>query len=190
MLVLCALMLMLVSCLQEALERCFFVDSKGLVCKSRMAGLQAHKVPFAHDVPFCPDLKSAVAALRPTVLIGEERCPCLGAYDLRVALSCELTHRGRTWLHATHSGLHKLSPGCAPTRVSAGVSTVPGAFSEEVVRTMASLNTRPIIMPLSNPTSKSECTFEQAYRSAAASSLLGWVALCLCRITDTSKLQV
>ncbi|HEX4357879.1 MAG TPA: NAD-dependent malic enzyme [Pseudonocardia sp.] len=37
-----------------------------------------------------------------------------------------------------------------------GLSTAAGAFTEEVVRTMAGQVQRPIIMPLSNPTSRSE----------------------------------
>lgn len=34
--------------LEEARKQCYFLDSKGLVCKSRLAELQHHKIPFAH----------------------------------------------------------------------------------------------------------------------------------------------
>ena len=98
--------------LQEARQRCYFMDSKGLVVASRKHSLQPHKISFAHNLKECETILEAVEYIKPTVLIG--------------------------------------------------VSTMYGAFDEEVLQAMATLNDRPIIFPLSNPTSKSECTFAQA----------------------------
>jgi malate dehydrogenase (oxaloacetate-decarboxylating)(NADP+) len=50
-----------------------------------------------------------------------------------------------------------------PTAI-VGVSTVPRAFDQRVVEAMSRMNQRPIVFALSNPTSKSECSAEDAYR--------------------------
>lgn len=97
---------------EVARQRCWLVDSKGLVVKSR-EGLAAQKLPYAHDHPPVTDFLTALNTLKPTGIIG--------------------------------------------------VAAVGGTFTPEVLRAMADLNERPIVFALSNPTSKAECTAEQAY---------------------------
>jgi malate dehydrogenase (oxaloacetate-decarboxylating)(NADP+) len=96
-----------------ARERCWFVDTKGLVVKGRDGTLAEHKVPYAHEFPFIATLAEAVKVLRPTALIG--------------------------------------------------VSGMASGFTREIVEAMTAVNEKPIIFALSNPTSKAECTAEQAY---------------------------
>jgi malate dehydrogenase (oxaloacetate-decarboxylating)(NADP+) len=97
----------------EAHSRCWFIDSKGLVVKSR-TDLAEHKLPYGVEHKPLTDHMDIINAFLPTALIG--------------------------------------------------VSAQHGAFNEAILRRMAKINERPIVFALSNPTSKAECTAEEAYR--------------------------
>jgi malate dehydrogenase (oxaloacetate-decarboxylating)(NADP+) len=96
----------------EARERCWFVDSTGLVVKSR-TDLTEHKLHYAHDHGPVNSFLDAVESIKPHAIIG--------------------------------------------------VSGTPGTFTPQVLAAMARLNERPVVLALSNPTSKAECTAQQAY---------------------------
>jgi len=65
--------------------------------------------------------------------------------------------------HPEVTDFHEAVKAVRPTAIM-GASGQPGSFSREILKTMAEINERPIVFALSNPTSKAECTAEEAYR--------------------------
>ncbi|KAI1242073.1 hypothetical protein IHE44_0005590 [Lamprotornis superbus] len=63
--------------------------------------------------------------------------------------------------HPSVDTLEEVVQKVKPTAVI-GVAAVAGAFTEQLLQDMAAFNERPIVFALSNPTSKAECTAEQA----------------------------
>ncbi|XP_074286977.1 NADP-dependent malic enzyme [Silene latifolia] len=75
-----------------------------------------------------------------------------------------LQHFKQPWAHDHEpiTTLLEAVQAIKPT-VLIGTSGKGNTFTKEVVETMSSVNEKPLILALSNPTSQSECTAEQAY---------------------------
>ncbi|CAN6456733.1 unnamed protein product [Victoria cruziana] len=76
-----------------------------------------------------------------------------------------LQHFKKPWAHEHEpvKTLLEAVKAIKPT-VLIGSSGVGQTFTQEVVEAMSSFNEKPLILALSNPTSQSECTAEQAYK--------------------------
>ncbi|XP_072119458.1 NADP-dependent malic enzyme-like [Mobula birostris] len=76
-----------------------------------------------------------------------------------------LTHEKQMFAqdHPPMKSLEEVVQKVKPTALI-GVAAIGGAFTEQIIKNMASFNKHPLIFALSNPTSKAECTAEQCYR--------------------------
>ncbi|GAU24755.1 hypothetical protein TSUD_355840 [Trifolium subterraneum] len=111
------------------------ISRQGLIVSSRKESLQHFKKPWAHDHEPVTELVDAV-----------------NVRSLAPILS--LTHHSCT----SHLEQKQIKP-----TVLIGTSGQGRTFTQEVIKAMASINEKPIILSLSNPTSQSECTAEEAY---------------------------
>jgi malate dehydrogenase (oxaloacetate-decarboxylating)(NADP+) len=95
---------------------------------------------------------------------ARKRCWLFDSRGLVVASRGELAHHKIAYAHE-HPPVATLLDAVKALKPTAiiGVAAVGGAFTQEVVGAMSAINARPIVFALSNPTSKSECTAEQAY---------------------------
>lgn len=108
-----------------------------------------------------------VAAMMQEGLTEEEarqHCWFVDSNGLVVAERDDLAPHKLPYAH-DHPRLESFAAALEELRPDAiiGVSGQPRTFTREIIESMARFNDRPIIFALSNPTSKSECTAEQAY---------------------------
>ncbi|MCD9229045.1 NAD-dependent malic enzyme [Ralstonia pseudosolanacearum] len=95
---------------------------------------------------------------------ARERIRLFDVNGLIEASRADLTDAQKPWAHTDRptNRLLDVIEHFKPT-ILIGVSTKGGAFTQDIVEAMARLNERPVIFALSNPTTKAECTAEQAY---------------------------
>ena len=92
------------------------------------------------------------------------RCWMFNSKGLLVSSRTDLQAHHRPFAHE-HAPVGDFLGAVRALRPTAiiGVAGVGGTFTQRVIEEMAAINKRPIIFGLSNPTSKAECTAEQAY---------------------------
>jgi malate dehydrogenase (oxaloacetate-decarboxylating)(NADP+) len=95
---------------------------------------------------------------------ARKRCWLVDSKGLVVASRTDLSEHKRKYAHE-HAPVKDFPTAVNELKPQAiiGVAAVGRTFSQPVIQAMASFNKRPIVFALSNPTSKSECTAEEAY---------------------------
>ncbi|HEY5307176.1 MAG TPA: NAD-dependent malic enzyme, partial [Casimicrobiaceae bacterium] len=103
---------------------------------------------------------------------ARSRCWLVDSKGLVVAGRKDLGEHKRPYAHehAPVTDFPSAVRDLKPTAII-GVAAIGGTFTQEVVEEMARQNERPIIFALSNPTSKAECSAEQAYRGTQGRAL-------------------
>jgi len=95
---------------------------------------------------------------------ARQRCWLFDSKGLVVAGRADLVEHKRHYAHEGPRATEFVGAveALKPTAI-VGVAAVGGTFTQPVIEAMTRANPRPIVFALSNPTSKSECTAEQAY---------------------------
>jgi malate dehydrogenase (oxaloacetate-decarboxylating)(NADP+) len=103
---------------------------------------------------------------------ARRRCWLVDSKGLVVAGRGELAAHKIAYAHA-HAPVSDFTAAIEALKPTAiiGVAATPSTFTQGVIEAMGRHNKRPIVFALSNPTSKSECTAEEAYRWSGGRAL-------------------
>jgi malate dehydrogenase (oxaloacetate-decarboxylating)(NADP+) len=103
---------------------------------------------------------------------ARQRCWLFDSHGLVIRSRNDLAHHKQPYAHEREAigAFPEALRAVRPTAII-GVAATGGTFTREVLEDMARLNARPIVFALSNPTSKSECTAEEAYRHTGGRAL-------------------
>jgi malate dehydrogenase (oxaloacetate-decarboxylating)(NADP+) len=142
----------------------------GLYAAGRVTGrkLAGERILFAGAGEACLGIGATViAAMRRDGLSEAEakrHCLFLDSKGLVVASRSDLSDHKRAFAQdrAPVADLRAAIESFRPTTLI-GASGCGGLFTQAVLAEMARLNERPVVLALSNPTAKAECTAEQAY---------------------------
>ncbi len=103
---------------------------------------------------------------------ARERCWFFDSHGLVVKSRSDLTGRKLFYAHDYEfiKELPQVVETLQPTAII-GVSGKQGLFTRPILEAMGKAHERPLIFPLSNPTSKAECTAEEAYAATGGRAI-------------------
>ncbi|MET0911654.1 MAG: NAD-dependent malic enzyme [Ilumatobacteraceae bacterium] len=160
-----------VCCFNDDIQGTAAVSLAGLLAALRITGtpLREQRVLFLGAGSAAVGIAGLLAeAMQRDGLDRDAALRCSWLFDVNglvVAERSDLTDFQRPFAHdhPPSADFVAMIHDLRPTAII-GVSTMANGFDRRVVEAMAEVNDRPIIFPLSNPTSHAECTAEEAYR--------------------------
>jgi malate dehydrogenase (oxaloacetate-decarboxylating) len=123
----------------EAMKQIWIVDLPGLLTDDMADGMLDYQRPYVRPAAEAADWEKTPVAIDPAAAV---RWPEMAALQQA---------RAESGIIALRTVIEKVRP-----TILIGTSTTHGAFTKEVVEAMSAGVSRPVIFPLSNPTSKIE----------------------------------
>jgi malate dehydrogenase (oxaloacetate-decarboxylating)(NADP+) len=157
-------------CFNDDIQGTGAMGLAGLYSAARVTGrpLREQRILFVGAGEACLGIGHLVttAMRRERLSEGEarDRCRFVDSNGVLTVRRGDLADHKRPFAHDTEPQLDlvKAIQDFRPS-VLIGACGQPGIFTQPVLHTMAQLNDTPVVFALSNPTSKAECTAEQAY---------------------------